>query len=113
MGLIIENNYFFASYGFVFVSPASCKPHPNLLEAHFVHKIRIYSDKFVKPYALELKISNPQMLKAIIASKKKNERVDSQKIADLLRCNLLPECYISSEKIQELWCIVLPQSHGS
>ncbi len=57
---------------------------------------------YLKPYALELKVANPQMLKAIIASKKKNDRVDAQKIADLLRCNLLPEYYMSSEKIREL-----------
>ncbi|ODS34527.1 MAG: transposase [Candidatus Scalindua rubra] len=57
---------------------------------------------YLKPYALELKVANPQMLKAIIASKKKNDRVDAQKIADLLRCNLLPECYMAPEKIREL-----------
>ncbi len=57
---------------------------------------------YLKPYALELKVANPQMLKAIIASKKKNDRVDAQKIADLLRCNLLPECYMSPEKTREL-----------
>ncbi len=57
---------------------------------------------FLKPHALDLKVAHPQMLKAIAASKKKNDRVDAQKIADLLRCNLLPECYMAIEEIREL-----------
>ena len=42
------------------------------------------------------------MLRAIVASKKKNDRVDARKIADLLRCDLLPECYIAPPEIREL-----------
>jgi hypothetical protein len=46
------------------------------------------------------------MLKAITASKKKNDKVDARTIADLLRCNLLPECYIvlpvNSDRIDKL-----------
>lgn len=57
---------------------------------------------FLKPHAVELKVANPLMLKAISASKKKNDRDDAEKIADLLRCNLLPECYMASQEIREL-----------
>lgn len=57
---------------------------------------------FLKPYAEDLKVANSQMLKAIVSSKKKNDRIDAQKIADLLRCDLLPECYMLSEEIREL-----------
>lgn len=57
---------------------------------------------FLKPHALELKVAHPAMLKAITAAKKKNDRADSEKIADLLRVNLLPECYMASEEIREL-----------
>jgi transposase len=57
---------------------------------------------FLKPYAVELKVAHPAMLKAISASKKKNDRDDAEKIADLLRCNLLPECYMASQAIREL-----------
>lgn len=42
------------------------------------------------------------MVKAIAASKKKNDRVDARKIADLLRCDLLPECYVAPSWMQEL-----------
>jgi transposase len=57
---------------------------------------------FLMPHALELKVAHPEMLKAITAAKKKNDRADSEKIADLLRVNLLPECYMASEEIREL-----------
>jgi hypothetical protein len=40
-------------------------------------------------------------LRAIGASKKK-DRIDSEKIADLLRCDLLPECYMAPSWIREL-----------
>ena len=45
------------------------------------------------PHAQELKVGHPMMMKAIAASKKKNDRVDTREVADLLRCDLLPECY--------------------
>lgn len=54
------------------------------------------------PLAQELKVAHPAMLKAIVASKKKNDQVDASKIADLLRCNLLPECYMAPQWIREL-----------
>ena len=57
---------------------------------------------FLGPYAMELKVAHPQMLTAIAASKKKNDQVDAEKIADLLRCNLLPECYMAPEDMREL-----------
>lgn len=57
---------------------------------------------FLKPYAVELKVAHPQMLKAITAAKKKNDRADAEKLADLLRVNLLPECSMMSEELREL-----------
>jgi hypothetical protein len=35
------------------------------------------------------------MLQAIAAGKKKNDRVDARKIADLLRCDYFPECHMA------------------
>jgi len=57
---------------------------------------------FLLPYSLELKVAHPEMLKAITAAKKKNDASDAEKIADLLRCNLLPECYMLSEEQRNL-----------
>ena len=47
---------------------------------------------YLKPLAQELQVGHPPLRKAITASQKKNDKVDARKIADLLRCNLLPEC---------------------
>ena len=57
---------------------------------------------FLKPHAIELKVAHPEMLKAITAAKKKNDRADAEKLADLLRVNLLPECVMMSEELREL-----------
>lgn len=57
---------------------------------------------FLKPHALELKVAHPAMLKAITAAKKKNDRADAEKIADLLRVNLLPECHMMPADLREL-----------
>ena len=42
------------------------------------------------------------MMKAIGASKKKNDKIDARKTADLVRCNLLPACYVAPVEIREL-----------
>jgi len=57
---------------------------------------------FLKPYAVDLKVAHPAMLKAITVAKKKNDRDDAEKIADLLRVNLLPECHVIPEELREL-----------
>ena len=41
------------------------------------------------------------MLRAIAVAKKKNDRIDASKIADCLRCDFLPECYMASTEIRE------------
>ena len=54
------------------------------------------------PYAAELSVAHPAMLKAISAAKKKNDAADAEMIADLLRCNLLPVCYMAPEEHRNL-----------
>jgi hypothetical protein len=41
------------------------------------------------------------MLRAIAAAKKKNDRIDAGKIADSLRRDFLPECYMTSTEIRD------------
>lgn len=53
-------------------------------------------------YADELSVAHPAMLKAISAAKKKNDAADAEMIADLLRCNLLPVCYMATEEHRNL-----------
>lgn len=57
---------------------------------------------FLKPHAVELKVAHPEMLKAITAAKKKNDQADAEKLADLLRVNLLPECTMLPQEIRDL-----------
>lgn len=56
----------------------------------------------LKPHAAELKVAHPEMLKAITTAKKKNDRADAEKLADLLRVDLLPECTMMSSELREL-----------
>lgn len=56
---------------------------------------------FLKPHAVDLKVAHPAMLKAITAAKK-NDWDDAEKISDLLRVNLLPECHMMPAELREL-----------
>jgi transposase len=66
---------------------------------------------FLKPFALDLKVAHPEMLKAITAAKKKNDKADAERIVDLLRVNLLPECYMAPAELRELRRILRYRSH--
>ncbi len=48
------------------------------------------------------RVGHPLMLRAIAASKKKNDRLDARKLADLLRCDLFPECYMAPQDLRDL-----------
>jgi len=56
---------------------------------------------YLKPHGSAVKVAHPAMLRAIAAAKKKNDEVDARMIADLLRCNLLPECYMAPSEFRE------------
>jgi transposase len=56
----------------------------------------------LRPYAEQLQLAHPAMLEAITCSKKKNDRLDADKICDLLRCELLPQCYLAPPELREL-----------
>jgi len=56
---------------------------------------------YLQPHAAALKVAHPLMLRAIAAAKKKNDRIDANKICDYLRCDFLPECYMASTAIRE------------
>src|SRR5207244_2000491 len=55
----------------------------------------------LKPHAAAVKVAHPLMLRASAASKKKNDQIDAGKLADCLRCDFLPECYMASTGIRE------------
>ena len=55
----------------------------------------------LQPHAEAIKVAHPLMLRAIAVAKKKNDRMDASKIADCLRCDFLPECYMAPAAIRE------------
>ena len=56
----------------------------------------------LKPYAQQLSMGHPAKMKAITAGKNKSDRIDARMIADLLRCNLLPACYVLPPQLRDL-----------
>lgn len=56
----------------------------------------------LKPQAQELKVAHPARLKALVAGKKKNDRIDARLLADLLRCDLLPSIQMLPTELREL-----------
>jgi len=56
----------------------------------------------LKPFAALLQMGNPSMMKAIGAAKKKSDKLDARTIADLVRCNLLPVCYVGPPEMRDL-----------
>ena len=53
------------------------------------------------PHAEKVKVAHPLMLRAIAVAKRKNDRLDAAKIADYLRCDILPECHMASTAIRD------------
>jgi hypothetical protein len=54
------------------------------------------------PYSEHLEMAHPAKMKAISAGKKKSDTIDARTIADLVRCSLLPACYVAPPRIREL-----------
>jgi transposase len=54
----------------------------------------------VEPEVRRLVLVHPQRVKAIASAKLKNDRVDSETLAHLLRCNLLPESWKADRETQ-------------
>ena len=56
----------------------------------------------LRPFAAKLEMGNPSRMKAIGAAKKKSDKLDARTIADLVRCNLLPVCYVAPVEMRDL-----------
>ena len=56
--------------------------------------------------AARLVMVHPQRVKAIASAKLKNDRVDSETLAHLSRCDLLPEAWMADEATQQLRLLV-------
>lgn len=49
-----------------------------------------------------VKVAHPLMVKAIAYAKVKTDKVDARTLADLLRMDMIPECYIPNKEIRNL-----------
>lgn len=56
----------------------------------------------LQPYAVQLDMAHPAMMRAICAGKKKNDKIDARTIADMVRCDWLPVCYVAPPEMREL-----------
>jgi transposase len=56
----------------------------------------------LKEEGYDVKVAHPLMVKAIAYAKVKNDKVDARMLADLLRLDMIPECYIPGMETREL-----------
>ena len=56
----------------------------------------------LKPHAQCLEMGHSARMKAISAGKKKSDKIDARTIADLLRCNLFPRCFVIAPELGAL-----------
>ncbi len=59
----------------------------------------IYDD--IRAQGGSVKVGHSMMLRAIAAGKRKNDRVDARKLADLLRCDYFPECHMAKPELRD------------
>jgi transposase len=65
------------------------------LFSHWIHR-------HLKPHAGQLQMGHPARMKAICAGKKKSDKLDARTLADLLRANLFPACYVMPPELEGL-----------
>jgi transposase len=58
--------------------------------------------RHLQPHAAELWMGNPSRMKAISWGKKKSDKLDARTLADLLRANLFPRCFVIAPELESL-----------
>jgi transposase len=58
--------------------------------------------RYLEPHCEHLAMGHPARMKAIAAGKRKTDKLDARLIADMLRANLFPECYVIAPDLQVL-----------
>lgn len=61
-----------------------------------------YLYDLLKENQYNVKVAHPFMVKAIAYAKVKTDKVDARTLADLLRMDMVPECYIPDKEIRNL-----------
>ena len=58
--------------------------------------------RHLKPHAARLEMGHPARMKAISSGKKKSDKLDARMLADLLRANLFPACFVMPPELEGL-----------
>lgn len=58
--------------------------------------------RHLQPHAARLEMGHPARMKAISAGKKKSDKLDARTLADLLRANLFPACFVMPAELEGL-----------
>jgi transposase len=58
----------------------------------------------LKRYATHIEMGHPAKMKAISTAKRKNDTLDARTLADLLRADLFPPCYVPPLEYESLRC---------
>lgn len=61
-----------------------------------------YLYDMLTPHAVEIRVGHPLRIKAISAAKHKSDSLDAEVLANLLRADLFPQCYMASSQVREL-----------
>jgi transposase len=56
----------------------------------------------IQPFAVRVEVGNPGLMKAIWAGKNKNDELNAEQIADLVRANLMPRVYVPKPELRQL-----------
>ena len=57
---------------------------------------------FIESHGFEVKLANPLKIRLIAESRMKNDDVDSEVLAKLLRNNWIPESYVPSKEVRDM-----------
>jgi transposase len=58
--------------------------------------------RHLQPHAAQLWMGQPAKMKAICSAKKKTDKLDARMLADLLRANMFPACYVTPPELEGL-----------
>jgi len=95
-GKIASTREAIAEWARAFDGPWCCGLEATIC-SHWIHEE-------LKTYATQVQMANPAKLKAISTAKRKSDVLDARTLADLLRCNLFPPCYVPPIEYQSLRC---------
>jgi transposase len=95
-GKIVATREAIASWASTFDGPWCCGLEATIC-SHWIYQE-------LKRHADQVQMANPSRLKAISTAKRKNDARDAGTLADLLRCNLFPACYVPPSEYESLRC---------